>query len=390
MKKVLYLHQYYKTNSSGGGTRSYEFATSMVEQGMKVEIITGSSIDQKYDEKKDGLVVYSTDTKYSNNMTKWRRILAFIDYNIKALIRGLKTKDIDIVFATSTPLTIGIPAVLISKLKRKKLIFEVRDVWPDVPIELGYINNKYLIKLLKVLELWIYNNSKQIIVLSKGMHQNLLEKGIKSNKITIIENMSNLYLYDEVQSPIKDNSLKNKFVCIHPGTMGHVNGLDFVLDVASRLKIVDKDIVFLLIGEGNRKEDLKTRVENEELTNVIFKDSLPKKEIANVIKSSDIGIMCVDNNYKILEDNSANKFFDFLAGGLPVLINYGGWQKEIIEKYICGKSDIVASEMADTILDLKRNPMLLKKMGDASRTLAENKYSDTLAKKKLLEILKKI
>lgn len=389
MMKVLYLHQYFITNSSAGGTRSYEFAKYLSENGIKVNVITGSEVDKEYDEKND-LYVYSTNTKYSNNMSKWRRILAFLDYNIKALFKGLKIKDVDIVFATSTPLTIGLPAVLISKIKHKKLIFEVRDVWPDVPIELGYIKNKLMIKLLKAFELWIYKNSEHIIVLSEGMYNNLIAKGINKNKITIIENMANLYLYDEIKDIHKDSCLEGKFVCIHPGTMGHVNGLDFILDVAKHTFKVDKDIVFLLIGEGKRKEHLKRRVKEENLINVIIKDALPKKEIVKVIKSSDIGIMCVDNKYKILEDNSANKFFDFLAAGLPVLINYKGWQKKVLEKYNCGKSDLVPEAMANTIINLKKNNELRKKMGKNSRVLAENKYSDIVAKQKLLNIINNI
>ncbi|MEH7502851.1 glycosyltransferase family 4 protein [Neobacillus drentensis] len=388
--KILYLHQYFLTNSSNGGTRSYEFAKYLSDNGYKVNVITGTECEKKYDELQDGLYVYSTSTKYNNKMSKWRRIIAFFDYIIKALIKGLKTKNIDIVFATSTPLTIGIPAVLLAKLLRKKLIFEVRDVWPDVPIQLGFINNKFAAKFLTKLEFWIYKNSKHIIVLSEGMYQNLIKKGIQAEKLSIIENMSNLYLYDNVKNKYRDSVLEGKFVCIHPGTMGHVNGLDFVLDVAKEIIELDNDILFLLIGEGNRKEHLIKRVKEENLTNVLINDALPKEEIVTEIKSSDLGIMCVDNKYKILEDNSANKFFDFLAAGLPILINYGGWQKQVLEETNCGRSKITPQEMATTILELKRNQKLRDEMSNNSRELAENKYSDTIAKKKLLTIIKNI
>ncbi len=387
--KILYLHQYYKTNTSGGGTRSFEFASYLSENGMKIQVITGTELDRVYYEK-DDIYVYSTSTKYNNKMSKWRRILAFADYNIKALIKGINTKQVDIIFATSTPLTIGFPAVLLAKLKRIKLIFEVRDVWPDIPIELGYIKNKYIIRILKAYELWIYSNSKHIIVLSKGMYDNLVSKGINSKKITIIENMANLYMFNQNRVTKREFEIEDKFVCIHPGTMGHVNGLDFLLDVAKIILEKDNEIVFLLIGEGNQKVRLKKRVEKEQLTNVMIKDSLPKTQIVDVIKYSDVGIMCVDNNYKILEDNSANKFFDFLSAGLPILINYAGWQKEEIELNNCGKSALEPSTMASLILELKSNQVLRKVFSENSRSLAETKYSDTIAKKKLLEVINNI
>ncbi|UJF34580.1 glycosyltransferase family 4 protein [Paenibacillus hexagrammi] len=379
--KILYLHQYFTTNSSSGGTRSYEFSKYLAENGLSVYIITGTEVDKTSNDVDENMYLYSTNTKYNNKMSKWRRIFSFLEYNLKALIKGLNFKGIDVIFATSTPLTIGLPAILISKIKRKKLIFEVRDVWPDIPIELGYITNKLIIKLLKKYELWIYNNARHIIVLSNGMYENLLNKGIKSNKISVIENMSNLYLYDKASNVEKDDFLKNKFVCIHPGTMGHVNGLDFLLDVAKITISFDDDIVFLLVGDGKYKTHLEQRIMDENLSNVIIKNSLPKNEIVKVIKSSDVGIMCVDNKYKILEDNSANKFFDFLAAGLPVLINYSGWQKEILEYTNSGKSDVTPDRMAKTIFNLKCNEDLRKVMAINSRKLAEEKYSDIIAKK---------
>lgn len=386
--KILYLHQYFKTNLSGGGTRSYEFSDFLSKNGIEVNVITGTEIAKEYRNENNGLTIYTTNTSYSNNMSKWRRILAFMEYNLRAFLKGLTTKDIDIIFATSTPLTIGLPAVLLAKIWRKKLIFEVRDVWPDIPIELGYIKNILLVKMLKTFERWIYENSDHIIVLSEGMLNNLIGKGVDNRKISVIENMSNLYLFDTIVKSRTDERFTDKFICIHPGTMGHVNGLDYLLDVAKHTLAVDKNVLFLLVGEGNRKEHLKRRIAEENLLNVIIEDMLPKREIAEVIKSSDIGIMCVENKYKILEDNSANKFFDFLAAGLPILINYKGWQKTVIEKANCGKSELDPKKMAQIIVDLKHDPELRKTMGNNARNLAEHKYSDKIAKQKLLDIIK--
>lgn len=386
--KVLYLHQYFKPHLTEGATRSYEFAHHLVENGVRVSAITCLTLDREYCVD-DDLYVYSTKTGYRHDMSKWRRIAAFIHYAAKAFSRGLTIPDVDIVFATSTPLTIGLPAVLISKLRRKRLLFEVRDVWPDVPIAMGYVSNRLLIRLLKWFEKWIYGNSSHIIVLSQGMYDNLRAKGISQDKMTVIENMSILYLFDEAAKE-SVAGLEDKFVCIHPGTMGHVNGLDFILDVAAETLGIDDDIVYLLIGNGKMKQHLEQRVKNEQLTNVIIRDTIPKKEVVKAIKASHIGIMCVDSRYKILEDNSANKFFDFLAAGLPVLINYEGWQKEVIEDADCGSSHLTPREMAKEIIRLKGNPEERRRMGENSRRLAETRFSDAIAKQKLLKIIRDI
>ena len=392
MMKMLYLHQYFKTNQSSGGTRSYEFAKFLGDRGVKVHVITGIPSEPLDHEK---IKVSSTGTAYNNKMSKFRRILSFLDYNRKAFFKGWKDKEAKVIFATSTPLTIGLPAVLLGKLRKRKLIFEVRDVWPDVPIALGYINNRVVIKLLQVFEKWIYKNAAHIIVLSDGMHDNLLKKGVPEEKLTTIENMANLYLYDEEKenNTLAENNAQGKeksFTCIHPGTMGHVNGLDFILDAAKLTLAKDPGIHYLLIGDGKQKEHLQQRVKEEGLSNVIIEDAKPKAEVVKNILSADLGLMCVDNQYKILEDNSANKFFDFLAAGLPVLINYGGWQKRALEQHECGKAATTPEALAEEVTSLKKDRERLQKMGRNARKLAEEKYSDKIAKEKLIAIVNKV
>lgn len=380
--KVVYLHQYFKTNASAGGTRSYEFSMHLLEQGIDVNIITGMKADPEEEDLKNK--VFSTGTRYHNTMSKWRRIFAFLEYNLKAVSMGKKIRDGDLIFATSTPLTIGLPGVWLSKKLKKPLVFEVRDVWPDVPVELGYIKNPLLIKVLKKFELWIYNNAEHVIVLSEGMKKNLLKKGVVGKKLTVIENMANLSLYENY----RDEKPKDTFTCIHPGTMGHVNGLDFVLDAAKILMEKDSEIRIDLIGEGKEKNRLRQRVEAEGITNVSIRDAMPKKEVVRQIQKAHVGIMCVDNRYPILEDNSANKFFDFLAAGLPIMINYKGWQKEALEEHRCGGAYLTPGEMAEGILELKGNPELQKNLGENSRKLAEEAYSDLLAKEKFEAVIR--
>lgn len=380
---LTYFHQYFKVNS--GGTRSYEFSKHLVENGNKVTMITGNDIPMKYI---DGIKIESTKTKYQQNFSFYRRIFAFIHFMIKSTIIGLKQKDTDIIYATSTPLTIGIPALIVSKLKRKKYIFEVRDVWPDIPIELGYINSKLLQKLLIWLEKTIYKNASHIVVLSPGMKENLVKKGVEKEKITIITNLSMNNQYDSV-SEIERMKYKDKLLCIHPGTMGVVNGLNFILDLAE--KYPDKDILYLLIGEGNQKEELKNRIRKNNIKNVIIKDSMPKNEIIKQIKQADVGLMIVED-YKILRDNSANKFFDFLAAGLPVIINYGGWQKDVLEKGNAGRGfDYEDKEgFYNYLIKLKNNRDTREELGFNAKKLAIDEYDSQFLSEKFEKLLLKV
>lgn len=378
--KIIYIHQYFKPTE---GLRSFEFIKHLTAEGHEVSVITAEQIPSDFEMK--NLEIISTDTKYSNSMSKMQRIKAFARFMIKGTVKGLKVKRPDVVYASSTPLTVGFPAVIIKKLKRCKLVFEVRDVWPDIPIEMGFITSKPIISLLKFGEKLIYKNSSRVIPLSKGMYENIKAKGVSEEKLKTIENISNLYLYSPIEQ-ILEKRRNKPFVCIHPGTMGIVNGLDFVLDTAKIVGETDKEVKFLLVGEGNRKEALKKRVAEEKIFNVEIRDGVPKRLAAKLTEEASVGFMCVNTQYKILEDNSANKFFDFLAAGLPTVINYGGWQKEVLEKKHCGFSELTPEKAAERILQIKSNADLAEQYAKNCKKTAEI-YSRDQAVKKLDEVI---
>lgn len=380
---VTYFHQYFKIDS--GGTRSYEFSKHLVENGIKVTMITGSKGANQF---VDGIKVESTNTVYRQDFSFYRRIYAFIHFMIKSTIIGLRQKNTDIIYATSTPLTIGIPALLVSKFKRKKYIFEVRDVWPDIPIELGFIKSKIVKRALYFFEMVIYKYASHIVVLSEGMKANLMKKGVNEDKITVITNLSMNYLIDEIEHEGR-KFYEDKMLCIHPGTMGYVNGLDFLLDLAK--EYYDEDIIYLLIGEGNQKKRLIERIQRESIKNVIIKDSIPKNEVLRKIKQSDVGIMLVEN-HEILQDNSANKFFDFLATGLPIVINYEGWQKEVLERNNAGRAFKYKDKKGfySFLVELKNDKYLRDTMAKNAKKLAMNKYDSEILSKQFQDLLFKI
>lgn len=388
--RVLYLHQHFKTDSDMGGTRSYEFSRFLARIGNEIFIITGRKVDwEKREElKKENINIISTKTVYSNKMSFFRRIFAFIHYLFLAIFYSLRIKKIDLVFASSTPLTVGIPGVLLKKIKGCKLIFETRDIWPDVPIEMGIIKNRFLIWLLRKSELIIYNNADHIISLSEGMKERIVKKGKFSEKISVITNISNLSLFNfNSKSFLEDYyGIRDSFVCIHPGTMGYVNGLGFVLEVAEEIQKKDSKVIFLLIGEGKEKEFLLKEKTKREINNVLVMPGIPKRKVVKAIKEADLGLMIIRNQFKVLEHNSANKFFDFLAAGKPVLINYGGWQKEVLERSKAGFSEITVKGMAERIIFLKENTELNKEVGNNALKLAQE-FSLEKACEQLKEIV---
>jgi glycosyltransferase involved in cell wall biosynthesis len=399
--RIIYLHQYYKTSKKAGSSRSYEISKHLVDNGHEVIMIGGNKIDSDdiYNDFPERFDYISTGTKYSNHMSFKRRVISFLHYAFRAIILGKSITDADIIYATSTPLTVGISAIILSKKLKIPFIFEVRDVWPEVPIGLKIIKNKLIISFLEKLELTIYKKAKHIIALSDGMRDSILKKGISKNKITVVTNFSNIEFFnkDKVNRENvrkKYNFTSKQFICIHSGAMGFVNGLDYILDSAKYIYNYDKNIIFLLIGEGREKERLRKRIIDEKIYNVIILDSISKKDIRDIVVSSDVGLVCFINN-NVLFNNSANKFFDYLAAGLPIIINYGGWQKSVLSTYSAGFSvdENDYKDMAKKILKLKNYHQFHKEMGKRALLLAKEKYRRNMGciviERILLETLKK-
>lgn len=180
MRHILYIHQYFATPQGKTGTRSYEFARRWVKEGHSVTMLTTTAQLTPDDISKakgvfvkkfavDGINVTAISVSYQQNMGVIKRCAAFATFMAAASLFVIFCKNYDIIYATSTPLTVGIPALVAKWLRRKRFVFEVRDQWPEVPIELGFIRNSILQKCLLKLENIIYRNAAAIVALSPGM-----------------------------------------------------------------------------------------------------------------------------------------------------------------------------------------------------------------------------
>lgn len=397
---ILYIHQYFATPLGRTGTRSYEFARRWVAAGHKVTMLTSTAQLMPDDLKNaegrfikqftiEGIDVRAIAIGYTQQMGFVQRVLAFLGFMIVAVFYVVCKTGYDIVYATSTPLTVGIPALCAKWLWRKKFVFEVRDQWPQIPIELGIIKNSTIIKLLLWLEKTIYKNAAAIVALSPGMAEGVkavLETTAKI-PISVISNGcdTNIFRPDIDGSGIrKERGWGNKFVLLHTGAMGKANGLNFVVSVAEKLKNYD-DLLFVLVGEGREKKGLVERIAQLGLKNMEVTGSVPKKALPQLMAACDVA-MIVFANYPILEHNSANKFFDSLAAGKPVLLNYSGWQRTLIEENHVGFGCALcnADEFATKLIYLHEHREELKEMGkNAIRVAIEKFKRDDLAARSL-------
>lgn len=336
MKKILYLHQYFNTYEMNGGTRSLEISKALVKKGYEVEMITATRYGQKeFPSNYSGINIKWIHAPYKNELNFYKRILIFFKYVYKASYYSL-TKDYDLIYCTSTPLTIGIPALLSNFLRNKKFVFEARDIWPEIPVAMNIIKNKLIIWFLKRLAFLCYNRSEFIVTLSTDMKSEILKNyNISSDKIIIAENGSKSIFFGEKNNFKKQFIKKHKLpidskILLYPGAFGYVNEVSYLAHLANYFK---EEISFVIIGSGiEREKIINISKANSTLNrNFFVLNPVPKKKIFDIISISDFLISTVAD-IPALNQNSANKFFDGLRSGKCVLINHGGWQQDYLER----------------------------------------------------------
>ncbi|MEZ9590568.1 glycosyltransferase family 4 protein [Vibrio breoganii] len=348
--KILYLHQYFATPESNAGTRSYEMAKRLVNNGHEVTFVTSSAfLSEKYEMSHgwneielEGIKLHILHLPYSNHDSYAKRILKFIQFSLQSTLKGLKVKS-DVVLATSTPLTIAIPGVICSKIKNIPMVFEVRDLWPELPVAIGALKNPILIWGAEVLERFAYKNASRLIGLSPGMCAGIEKQGISNEKITLATNSCDTSLFDvDISIGVQYKKQKLEFVdgrklVVYTGTFGPINDVSYIVHLAKAALDESYNVCFVAIGSGMEKSKVIDLAKQQGVlgNNLYILDPVAKTEIVSLLSAADLSLSLF-GQVKEMWHNSANKLFDAIASKTPVAINYGGWQKSFIEESECG------------------------------------------------------
>lgn len=402
--KILYFYQHFSTPSiGGGGTRAYEFAKKLIDCGHSVTIVCGeaipfnlppSKIKNVYRGVVDGIDVIQVKIPYANNFGIVKRALAFVKFALKG-IQIARSEKYSVLFATSTPLTAGIPGIFMKCFSRRdiKFVFEVRDLWPELPKALG-MKNPLFLGGMSVLESLSYHKADACIGLSPGIFEGI-RRVAPDKRIEMIPNGCDLDIFKpgNRQDLQLEGVLPTDTVAVFTGAHGVANGLDAVLDVAATLKERGRhDIKLVFIGNGKMKPSLIERANEEDLTNCLFFDRIPKTELNRIVACADIGLMVLKNVPAFYYGTSPNKFFDYIASGLPVVNNYPGWLADLIDENECGivVPPVDSKAFADALIYLADNPKDRDKMGQKARQLAELHFSRQDLGAKFVEFLEEV
>lgn len=354
--KIIVLHQFFLEKTGGGGARWNEMTKTWGEQGHEVTVIagmvnyiTGKKPDQykgKYfhqdKEFYEGVDVFRCHVSEAYNVNFLGRLWAYFSFVFSSIYAGLflaKGKH-DILIVSSPPLFVGITAYVLKIFRNIDFVFEIRDLWPESAIDTGVVTNKQIIKFAYWFEKFIYKKASLINVLTPAFRDKLIdEKNIDKDKIILIPNASDFSLAESLMKdfdPIsfrKNQGFENKFVITYLGAHGVANHLIQLIDAAEKLK--DTEVVFQLIGSGMQKEMLQKEVLSRNLSNVVFVDPVPKKEVFKYILASDMGasILAKNDTFKTIY---SNKTFDYMSCKKPIFLAIDGVSRALIETANCG------------------------------------------------------
>lgn len=383
--RICYIHQYFVTPQQGGATRSYHLAKGMVDHGIQVDMITAHE-ENFYDFKQiDGINVHYLPVSYSQQMGFLRRIWSFLSFVWQARQLLPKLPRPDYLYITSTPLTTGLLGLWAKRRLVVPFIFEVRDLWPDAPIQIGVIRSPLLKHFLWTLEKRIYRHALKIIALSPGIANAIRQKEPLAT-VYVIPNFADttsLFPEEKKTERLQKYGLKNTFTIIYAGALGKVNALDEILALAAA-----SDFQYVILGQGSELPRLQSEVAKRGLSTIKFFPFGSKKKVWELMSCADMALISF-KRLPIFETNSPNKFFDALAMGKAILLNQKGWLWELVQEYEVGIYHCLPNtqETLEALTILSKDAARLKRMQSNARELAEKYFTVEIALAKTLHIL---
>lgn len=398
----LLIHQSFATPHEPGGTRHFELARGVIERGhqftvvaSRISYLTGQSSTtvSKTEMTIGGIRIIRAVTLPRLGRSMAARLASFISFAVSSLIKGLRIGKVDVVMGTSPPIFQAISAWLVSVVRRRPFLLEVRDLWPEFIIDMGLLKNWILIRGSRRLERFLYARADHILVNSPAYVDYLINRGVAQNKITLVANGVDPGMFD----PSSDGNgvrtslrLDDKFVVLYAGAMGPANHLDLIVEAAEELK-ADSQICFLIVGDGKERRRLQTDAETRRLRNIVFIGAQPKCEMHRYLASAD-ACVAVLQNIPMFRMTYPNKVFDYMAAGRPVLLAIDGVIREVVEKARAGIYTPPGDpkSLAKAVVYLAGHQQAREEMSQSGRSFVEEHFNRATQCQQFVDLLQRL
>jgi len=387
--KILLINQSFVSPEEPGHTRHFEMAQYLRKHGHEL-VIVGSDINyqtgrqttkrrrifEKVEQNIDGIRILRAYVYPSLHRSYFWRIISFFSFMFSSVWTALQVKEVDLVMGTTPPIFQAVSSWVVSLVRRKPFLLEVRDLWPEFGIGMGVLKNPVIIAMSRWLENFLYARATHILVNSPAYRKYLIEKGIPERKVTFIPYGTDVEMFNpDVDGTELRRKLgvDDKFVVLYAGALGAANDIYTILRAADHLRN-ETNIQFVLFGDGKERVNIEQEVRRRELTNVLLAGVYPKREMPFVLASSDV-CLAILQNILMFRTTYPNKVFDYMAAGRATILVIDGVIREVIES--SGGGVFVEpgddEQLAKTVLALSNDRERTLQMGrNARKYLVQN------------------
>ncbi|HUS11678.1 MAG TPA: glycosyltransferase family 4 protein [Pyrinomonadaceae bacterium] len=395
------IHQAFVSPTEAGGTRHYELARHCIKAGHNFAIVasdlsylTGQKVSSGEgfvtEQNADGVRVLRSYTYPSLHTSFVWRVISFLSFMFSSVWAGLKAGPVDVVMGTSPPIFQAFSAWLVSAIRRKPFLLEIRDLWPAFAIDMGVLKNPLLISLSRALERFLYWRADHLLVNSPAYRDYLIDRGIPDEKVSFIANGVDPNMFDPAASGgrvRKEFNLEGKFVVTYAGAIGMANDLSTILKAAQQLSSKN-NVHFLLVGDGKERATMESNAREIGLANVTFTGARPKSEMQNFLAASNACVATL-KDIPMFRTTYPNKVFDYMAAARPTILAIDGVIREVIEAahggifVRPGSSD----DIANAVRRLSENPTEAAEMGAKARDYVVQHFNRHIQAESFLQLL---
>jgi glycosyltransferase involved in cell wall biosynthesis len=377
---VAVFLQYYHTPDCPTAARPYALVERLAREHEVTVVTTRAWREKRLTNRvpwaPSGARLVEFDVPYDNTMSSTRRLQAFLEYAARAVRYGLQMPRPDVILGSSPPLTAATAAAAVAHLRGIPWIFEVQDLWPEFPIQMGVLSEPGVRHVLYGLESVLYRTAEHVVTRSQDMTDHVRTIAPRSDPTTI-EYGTDLKLVDDISNTKRSVlrrrfSLDRRFLVLYAGSFGRANALPTLLDAAKHLEN-RSDVLFAFAGQGYHEPTVRRA--SHQLDHVRHLPPLPYPDALALFSLADVSLVSFLDR-PVLATNSPGKFYDSLATGTPVVVTNPGWTKRFVDAYECGcyvppESPSALADRLRTLLDV---PERLSTMGQNARAIARKQF----------------
>jgi len=405
--RILYLHQHFSLPAGATATRAFAMARALAVRGHAVTLACGRYAGAttglealpfrrgRRTGRVAGLDLVEFAIPCGNAQGLAARAGAFLRFAAAATPLALR-RSWDVVVASSTPLTVALPALLARRLRGTPFVFEIRDPWPELPRAMGGVPRP-LLAAMEPLATAACRRAAAVVALSEGMAETAIARGADPEQVAVVPNGCDLDLFGPQVAPWRPPEAASwEVLAVYAGAHGRANGLHQLLDAAAWLKGRGvRSVRLVLVGEGAEKPALTARAAREGLDNVTFLDPLPKPRLAALLAGSQIGVQCLAPVPEFAEWTAPNKLMDYLAAGLPVVSNLPGRAARLLDGdgttfAPCGISVPPGGDgaaLGRALAALAADPARRRRLGEAARAQAVLRWDRRLLAERFCSVV---